>query len=109
MGNNKYCYFLTFPYSICHMNISLTPKLEEFIERKVREGRYQTASEVVREALRLLHERENFRALELQRLRQEIQVGLNDIRDGRSSDLDMKRLKSEARKEHTARKLKRVG
>ncbi len=88
------------------MNISLTPKLEEFIERKVRERRYQTASEVVRGALRLLHEREDFRVLELQRLRQEIQLGLSYIRNGRSSDLDMKRLKAEARKEHTARKLK---
>jgi antitoxin ParD1/3/4 len=39
-------------------NISLTPHLNRYIERKVRSGRYQSASEVVREGLRLLEERE---------------------------------------------------
>ena len=40
------------------MNVSLTPKLEELVYQKVRDGRYRTASEVVREALRLFEERE---------------------------------------------------
>ena len=44
------------------MNVSLTPQLEKLIEQKVREGNYQTASEVVREALRLLAERDIRRA-----------------------------------------------
>lgn len=38
------------------MNVSLTPKLEEFVQEKVKSGRYNSASEVVREALRLLME-----------------------------------------------------
>jgi len=38
------------------MNVSLTPELEEFIAVKVESGRYTSASEVVREALRLLEE-----------------------------------------------------
>lgn len=91
------------------MNVSLTPQLEALIERKVRQGQYQTASEVVREALRLLADRDDRRTLELQRLQRDIDVGLADIRHGRVSDLDMKRLKAEARKESTARRLKRVG
>lgn len=41
------------------MNISLTPKLEQFIRRKVASGLYGNASEVVRDALRLLVERED--------------------------------------------------
>lgn len=41
------------------MNISLTPKLEEFIREKVSSGLYNNASEVVREALRLLVKRDN--------------------------------------------------
>ena len=41
---------------IGYMDISLTPELERFIAEKVASGRYQTASEVVREALRLLIE-----------------------------------------------------
>lgn len=41
------------------MNVSLTPKLEEFIREKVSSGLYNNASEVVREALRLLVKRDN--------------------------------------------------
>ena len=91
------------------MNVSLTPQLEKLIEQKVREGSYQTASEVVREALRLLAERDMRRALEFQRLRGDIQAGLDDLRDGKVGDLDMKRIKAEARKEVSSRKLRRVG
>lgn len=40
------------------MNISLTSELERWIEEKVKSGRYQTNSEVVREALRTMLERE---------------------------------------------------
>jgi antitoxin ParD1/3/4 len=91
------------------MNVSLTPQLEKLIEQKVREGSYQTASEVVREALRLLAERDMRRALEFQRLRGDIQAGLDDLRDGKVAELDMKRIKAEARKELSSRKLRRVG
>jgi antitoxin ParD1/3/4 len=38
------------------MNVSLTPELDEFVAGKVESGRYTSASEVVREALRLLEE-----------------------------------------------------
>jgi putative addiction module CopG family antidote len=41
------------------MNISLTPKLETYIKEKVASGLYNNASEVIREALRVLLEREN--------------------------------------------------
>lgn len=41
------------------MNVSLTPELEELVNAKVRGGLYQTASEVVREALRLLKQRDD--------------------------------------------------
>lgn len=40
------------------MNVSLTPELEAFIEETVKSGRYASASEAVREGLRLLGERE---------------------------------------------------
>ncbi len=39
-------------------NVSLTPELEAFVDRQVRSGQYQTASEVVRAALRLLQTQE---------------------------------------------------
>ncbi len=40
------------------MNVSLTPELERYIRRKVATGLYNNASEVIREALRLLVTRE---------------------------------------------------
>lgn len=44
------------------MNVSLTPELEKFIESKVESGRYTSASEVVREALRLLEKKDQHEA-----------------------------------------------
>ena len=41
------------------MNVSLTDKLEEFVNQLVKQGRYRSASEVVREGLRLLEIRES--------------------------------------------------
>jgi antitoxin ParD1/3/4 len=40
------------------VNVSLTPELERFVQEKVESGRYTSASEVVREALRLLERKE---------------------------------------------------
>lgn len=53
------------------MNVSLTPELEAFVETTVKSGRYGSASEAVREGLRLLEERE----ARLQRLKQDIAEG----------------------------------
>ena len=47
------------------MNVSLTKELEKFVSAKVRAGRYTSASEVVREALRLLEEHDQDRATQL--------------------------------------------
>ena len=38
------------------LNVSLTPELEQFVQSRVASGRYQTASEVIREGLRLLED-----------------------------------------------------
>jgi antitoxin ParD1/3/4 len=59
------------------LNVSLTPELERFIRERVDSGRYHSSSEVVREALRLLEEREQLRALRLEELRREIQRGVD--------------------------------
>src|SRR5271165_4249221 len=91
------------------MNVSLTSKLERWISSKVKEGKYQTASEVVREAVRQLAEREQRRKLALERLRREIDVGLRQIERGKATPLDIRQIKAEARRERAARRLKRVG
>ena len=90
------------------MNVSLTRELEKYIAAKVQEGKYQTASEVVREALRLMAEREELRSAELERLRREVDLGLKDIEEGRFGAVDMKKIKAEARRQH-ARRMKNVG
>jgi antitoxin ParD1/3/4 len=59
------------------MNISLTLQLEEMIRQKVDSGLYNSASEVVRDALRLMDEKDLLRATKLDQLRQDIQEGLN--------------------------------
>jgi antitoxin ParD1/3/4 len=58
------------------LNVSLTPQLEQFVRETVNSGRYQSASEVVRTALRLLEEQERQRQSTLDWLRQEIDRGL---------------------------------
>jgi antitoxin ParD1/3/4 len=57
------------------LNISLTPKLEGFVKAKVKTGDYNNASEVIREALRVLQEREADRKVQLSALRKLIRDG----------------------------------
>jgi antitoxin ParD1/3/4 len=57
------------------LNINLTPQLEKLVRQKVESGRYNSASEVVREALRLMEEQNELRALQLERLRRDIREG----------------------------------
>jgi antitoxin ParD1/3/4 len=56
-------------------NIALTPHFDQFVQSKVESGRYQSASEVVRDGLRLLEEREQQRLHSLAQLQQDIELG----------------------------------
>ena len=64
------------------MNVSLTPDLENFVQQKVETGRYTSASEVVREALRLLEEHEQARAAQIAAFSQELNRRLADLDRG---------------------------
>jgi antitoxin ParD1/3/4 len=68
------------------MNVSLTPELERFVESRVASGRYQSASEVVRDGLRLLEERETSRQVALDEVRRKIAVGLEQAERGELFD-----------------------
>jgi len=68
------------------MNVSLTPELERLVNEKVESGLYQTASEVVREALRLLKERDQAR----EQLRADVQAGFDQLARGESQVFDKK-------------------
>lgn len=64
------------------MNISLTKELEELVLRKVQSGRYNSASEVVREGLRLLEHEESLRELQRTELRKAIAKGARELDRG---------------------------
>ncbi len=65
------------------MNISLTPELEQYVNSKVSSGMYTSASEVIRESLRLLHMHEDLQNQRIQQLNQAIEVGLGQLKSGK--------------------------
>jgi antitoxin ParD1/3/4 len=64
------------------MNVSLTPELEKLVESKVQSGRYQSASEVIREGLRLLDDQDRLRNAQLEEVRRKIQIGIDQLDRG---------------------------
>lgn len=68
------------------MNVSLTPELEALVHEKVKSGRYLSASEVVREGLRLLEERDRLYQSRLAELQQEITIGVEEAERGELVD-----------------------
>ncbi len=69
------------------MNVSLTPELENFVNEKVKSGLYNSASEVLRESLRLLKERDMLKEIQRSELRREIMLGVEQIRNGEFVEL----------------------
>lgn len=70
------------------MNVSLTPELERLINDKVDTGMYQTASEVVREGLRLLKDRDD------RQLRADVRAGFEAVDRGEYTDYNASSVKS---------------
>ncbi|HWA91916.1 MAG TPA: type II toxin-antitoxin system ParD family antitoxin [Rhizomicrobium sp.] len=70
------------------MNVSLTPALEKLVRDKVESGLYNNASEVIREALRLMKESEELRRAKLKRLRAALAKGEADYAAGRYAILE---------------------
>ena len=64
------------------MNVSVGQEFEEFVQKKVASGDYASVSEVVREGLRLLKEKDLFLKARLQALRGEIQKGVDQAAAG---------------------------
>ena len=70
------------------MNVHLTPELAQLVQEKINSGRYSSASEVVREALRLLEQKDELHAVRLQQLRSRIDKGLAEADRGEGVDGD---------------------
>lgn len=83
------------------MNVSLTPELDSWVHQKVKSGFYNSASEVVRESLRFLRERELHKETLMESLRTELRVGIKQIDTGLFEEFTEKtldRIKSSGRK-----------
>jgi antitoxin ParD1/3/4 len=85
------------------MNVSLTTELEKWVQSKVESGMYTSASEVIREGLRLLKEQEVLREIRLTELRREIQQGIDS---GESTPLNMGEIMAKAKQQRREKQSK---
>jgi antitoxin ParD1/3/4 len=83
------------------MNVSLTPELAKYINDKVASGLYHSASEVIREGLRLLKDQDALREIRLNELRQQIQTGIDS---GASRPLDIEDVIERGQQRHAQRR-----
>jgi antitoxin ParD1/3/4 len=79
------------------MNVSLTPQLESYVKQKVAAGMYNSVSEVMREALRLLEERDALKEMKLAALQRDINEGIDELDRGEGTPLNMDEIKAKAR------------
>jgi len=68
-------------------NVSLTAEQDAFVERVVKAGEYQNASEAIRDALRVLQQKRREDALKLRALRVQIKAGLEALDRGDFTDV----------------------
>ena len=94
------------------MNVSLTPELEQYVNGRVQSGLYHSASEVIREGLRLLKEKDDVHQTKLEELRREIQIGTDQAIRGQVSTFTketLKEIKSRGRKRLAADRKSKTG
>ena len=86
------------------MNVSLTKELENFVSDLVASGMYYSASEVVRDGLRLLKEQEELKKIRTEELRTEILKGFEQSQNGESKELDIEAIQTEGEKRLTQKR-----
>nr|MBL8455305.1 type II toxin-antitoxin system ParD family antitoxin [Zoogloeaceae bacterium] len=86
------------------INVSLPPELERKVRQHVESGLYSSASEVIREALRLFETYRGVQGATLTALKTDIAAGIEDIEAGRVGELDVSELKQQGRAMLAARK-----
>ena len=75
-------------------NVNLTDDQDAFVEKMVKAGKYQNASEAMRDAVRGLQQRWKEDALKLELLRKSIDAGVADLENGNYEDMDDTTLES---------------
>lgn len=68
------------------LNVSLTPRLREYVRRKVKSGRYESASEVIRDSLRALEERDRAAGAFWEDVRGKVRVARGQVAAGMTVD-----------------------
>ncbi|GLK55886.1 antitoxin ParD1/3/4 [Methylopila capsulata] len=84
------------------MNVSLTSKMADFVAREVASGDYASASELVRDALRLLQREREIEREKIEALRAAIDVGWRQADRGEFSELDLDAIAQAVLKETAA-------
>ncbi len=87
------------------MNVNLVPTFDAFVEKMLKSGLYQTQSEILREGLRLLKEREDLKQARLEELRREIAIGVEAAERGEL--VDGPKAMAELRRKYKLRKTAR--
>jgi antitoxin ParD1/3/4 len=98
--NGKLCQSTLTVLFMSTMNISLTPQLEQLVQERVKSGRYTSASEVIREALRMMEEKDRLLEAKLEQLRQDIREG---VESGPATAWDPDEIKREGRARRAVR------
>lgn len=80
------------------MNVHLGETFDKFVGDLIASGEYQSQSEVIREGLHLLKEREELRKIRREELRREIQKGIDSLDRGEGTPLDMEEIKAQGRR-----------
>ena len=79
------------------MNVSLTPKLEGYVKQKLSSGLYNSASEIIREAFRLLEEQDSFKQLKFQQFKEELNQGITSLDAGHGRAFNKDNIKAKGR------------
>jgi antitoxin ParD1/3/4 len=85
------------------LNVSLPEELEKKVRAHVASGMYGSASEVIREALRVFEAYQSVQASTLASLKADVERGLEDQKDGRVGELDVEAINAKGRKVLAAR------
>jgi antitoxin ParD1/3/4 len=85
------------------MNVHLGETFDKFVAELIATGLYQSQSEVIREGLRLLKEKEDLRKLKLETLKKEIQTGIDQLERGEGITFDAEKIKAEGKKRLAAK------
>ena len=79
------------------LNVSLPPELEKRVREHVASGLYGSASEVIREALRLFEAYQTVQKDTLSALKIDVAQGIADVKAGRVASINMDAVKKQAR------------